>query len=57
MELIGFVSVILVNVVHGFVAFNLIQFFRGKETPLEKLAKRYQNKKAQQKSQSDKLKR
>jgi hypothetical protein len=31
--------------VEGFAAFNLIQFFRGKETPLEKLIKRNQKKK------------
>ena len=48
MELIGIVLVLLVilgHFVEGFAAFNLIQFFRGKETPLEKLAKRKQDKK------------
>jgi uncharacterized membrane protein YuzA (DUF378 family) len=48
MELIGIVLVLLVilgHLVEGFAAFNLIQFFRGKETPLEKLAKRNQDKK------------
>ncbi len=48
MELIGIILILLVilgHFVEGFVAFNLIQFFRGKETPLEKLTKRSQNKK------------
>jgi hypothetical protein len=48
MELIGIILILLVilgHFVEGFAAFNLIQFFRGKETPLEKLTKRSQNKK------------
>lgn len=48
MELIGIILVLLLILGHffeGFAAFNLIQFFRGKETPLEKLAKRNQNQK------------
>lgn len=48
MELIGivlFLFVILGYFVEGFATFNLIQFFRGKETLLEKLIEHKQNKK------------
>ena len=47
MELIGillFLIAILAPLVEGFAAFNLMQFFRGKETPLEKLSKKYAKK-------------
>ena len=47
-EVIGIIFIILSilgKFVEGFSAFNLIQFFRGKETPLEKIAKRYQSEK------------
>tara|TARA_Y100000296_G_C4947678_1_gene144674 strand:+ start:232 stop:390 length:159 start_codon:yes stop_codon:yes gene_type:complete len=48
MELFGIIIVLFVvlgHFVEGFAAFNLIQFFRGKETALEKLAKHKKNKK------------
>ncbi|WP_448549087.1 hypothetical protein [Thalassotalea fusca] len=55
MEVVGVILVIIVilgHFVEGFAAFNLIQFFRGKETPLEKLAKRNRNKKSKTKNRS-----
>ena len=53
MEIIGIIIVILAIVAHfveGFAAFNLIQFFRGKETPLEKMAARKRRIKKETKS-------
>jgi hypothetical protein len=48
MELVGLVLVSLVILGHfleGFALVNFIQFFRGKETLLEKMAKKNQKKK------------
>ncbi len=56
MEIMGIlilIFVIFAHFVEGFAAFNLIQFFRGKETPLEKIVRYNQNKKHNKKGASD----
>jgi len=40
--------IVIAQFVEGFAAINLIQFFRGKETPLEKLVARRARKKTKQ---------
>jgi hypothetical protein len=45
MELLGLlflVFIIIAHFVEGFALVNMVQFFRGKKTPLEKIAEKYQ---------------
>jgi len=44
-ELIGGLLLVLIIIgqfVEGFALINMVQFFRGKKTPLEKMSKKYQ---------------
>jgi hypothetical protein len=56
MELLGgllLVFVILAHFVEWFALVNLVQFFRGKKTPLEKISDKYQAKKHNKSSKCD----
>jgi len=45
-EIIGLLLLILVIIaqfVEGFAVINMVQFFRGKKTPLEKISEKYRS--------------